>query len=327
MIRLPDPVRRRLAALALLPFAPSVRAQADFPSHVLTMMNPWPPGSPTDLISRRVAPLLAKQLGQPVIVNNLPGAGGTLAVGKVATSPPDGYTVLVGTPTELVLSPLTMSGVRYAPSDFRMFAVFGRLPYVLCGRKDLPARTVDELLALGLAKPLTYGHIGTGSLIHLITAQFAKLTGATLEPVPYKGVAPLVQDLLASQIDLAFLPMGQPVQGYLERGDLRGYGSSSARVYPLVPMWKPLAVQARSLERFDYDVWVGLQVLRTTPEPLVQRWQQAFQEATRDAEFRDWARANGTDLQPAMTLAELDGFYRAEIARYQALAKSIGVTG
>lgn len=124
------------------------RAQTPpFPNRPVTLMVPWPAGAPSDAIARRLQPLFQQALGQPLLVDNLGGAGGTLGVGKALQQAADGHTVLVGTPTELVLSPLTIPGVRYKAEDVALIGHFGRVPCVLCGRPNLPPTTLAELLA------------------------------------------------------------------------------------------------------------------------------------------------------------------------------------
>ena len=159
-----------------------------WPSRTVTLVVPWPAGNPTDGLSRKIQPLLGKALGQVVVVENLPGAGGTLGAGKVFNQAPDGHTILMGTPTELILSPLTIPSVKYGPADFRMVGLFGRVPYILVARPDLPFASLADLLA-SKDKPgnkqLSLGNIGPGSLIHLLGVQFAKVGGFDAIQVPY----------------------------------------------------------------------------------------------------------------------------------------------
>jgi tripartite-type tricarboxylate transporter receptor subunit TctC len=322
--------RQTLAALAgmsSLLAAPAVRAQsaaAGFPSRPLTLMVPWPAGAPSDAIARRLQPLLQQISGQSVLVDNLGGAGGTLGVAKAMAQPADGHTLLVGTPTELVLSPLTIPGARYQASDFSLLAHLGRGPYVLCCRSTLPQKTLAEIVALKghPGAPLTIGNIGPGSLIHLLSLQFEKTAGLTLTHVPYRGVPPMVQDVMGGQLDLAFIPLAGGTAAQLEQGKLRALGISTTRPSTLLPQLPTLAAGHRNFESFDYDVWGGIFVRSETPPAVVQRLYQLVTAALSDPSFVDWARSTGSNILPLLPLAEAQAFYPRESQRYLALLRA-----
>lgn len=322
--------RRVLQALASAPLLAGGLARAQgWANHTVSLVVPWPAGNPTDGLARKMQPLLNKAVGQVVLVENVPGAGGTLGVSKVLAAPADGHTVLAGTPTELILTPLSMIGVRYQPSDFRMVGLFGRAPYVLVSRADLPQRTLADLLAARGrkdAKPLSYGSIGAGSLIHLISAQFGKMAGLDLLHVPYKGVPPMTQDLMGGQIDLGFIPVNGAAWDMIQGGKLRAYGISTEQPYALFPQLVPLAAQSPQLKGFNYDVWGGFHVPKSVPGEVAESWHKLFYQVTADADFRSYARDTGTDLAPPMTMAQLEAFYDGAARQYQSLAKAIGVT-
>lgn len=320
--------RRLLAALAMAPL--TSRTWADtWPSRPLTLVVPWPAGNPTDAISRRLQPMLSKSLGQPVVVENIAGAGGTLGAGKVIGQAADGHALLMGTPSELILSPLQIPSTRYAPSDFRMVGLLGRVPYVLLSRTGLPQATLEDVVALrekSNAAALSVGNVGPGSLIHIVGEQFAKVVGLNATHVPYKGVPPMVQDLLANQLDLAFVPVNGSTMAMVEQGKLRALGITAASPYPLYPDLKPMVAGAQGLEGLEFDVWGGMFVPKGVAPETQARLSQVFYDATRDAGFREWMRSTGSDVTPPMSLAQLDAFYQAEIVRYQRLARLIPVT-
>ncbi len=314
----------RLAGAAAALAAPALRAQTAFPSRAITVVVPWPAGAPSDAMARKLQPSLQQALGQPVVVENLGGAGGTLGVARAMAQAADGHTLLVGTPTELVLSPLTMPAVRYKPEDFSLLGYFGRVPYVLCCRASLAPRNLAELLAPKSAgtAPLAMGHIGPGSLIHLMGLQFEKTAGLALTHVPYRGVPPLVQDLMGGQLDLAFLPLAGHTVAQLEQGKLRALGLSTAQPSPLLPQVPPLAVAHRSFEGFDVDVWGGVFVRRETPTAVQQRLHQVLATTIAEPGFVAWARATGSNPLPVLSLAEAQTFYPRETARYTALLRA-----
>ena len=298
-------------------------AQPAFPNRPVTLMVPWPAGAPSDAIARKLQPQWQQAMGQPVIVDNLGGAGGTLGVARAVQQPPDGHTVLVGTPTELVLSPQTMPAVRYRAEDFAMLAHFGKVPYVLCSRADLPQVTLADLVAQAGrgGKPLSIGNIGPGSLIQLISLSFERASGLALTHVPYRGVPPMLQDLMAGQIDLAFLPLAGSMVATIEQGRLRPLGITAGKPSPLFPKLPTLAAGHRRFERFEFDAWGGLFVHRDTPAAAQERLHRAWADAARDAEFVAWMRSTGSEPQPVLTLAEAQAFYARETARYTALLR------
>lgn len=309
-----------LAGLAGLP----AFAQAPFPSRAVTLVVPHPAGSPSDSNARRVQPYLQKSLGQPVVVENVSGAGGTLGVGRALQQPADGHAVLVGTPTELVLSALTIPGVRYRPEDFAMFGNFGLVPYVLCCRAGLPQATLGELLALAGrgGAPLNIGHIGPGSMIQLLSLEFERISGLGLNHVPYRGVPPMMQDAMAGQLDLCFLPLAGSVAAQIDPSRLRTLAVTSpgpSRVMPQVPTMASLDPR---FARFVHEVWGGLFVRAETPEPVQARLHAWWSETARDPELLAWLRSSGGDPLPVLPLADLRQFYSREVARYHALLKS-----
>ncbi|RVU43717.1 tripartite tricarboxylate transporter substrate binding protein [Rubrivivax rivuli] len=312
------------AAALAFPAARVAQAQPAFPTRPLTLMVPWPAGAPSDAIARKLQPGLQQALGQPVVVDNLGGAGGTLGVAKAMAQAADGHTLLVGTPTELVLSPLTIPAVRYKAEDFTLLAHFGRVPYVLCCRSTLPQKTLAEVLATKGqgGRPLSIGNIGPGSLIHLMSLQFEKTAGLTLTHVPYRGVPPMVQDVMGGQLDLAFVPLAGGTAAQLEQGKLRALGLSTVRPSVLLPQLPPLAAGHRSFEGFDFDVWGGVFARRETPPAVLQRLHQVLAATLSEPEFLTWARSTGSNPVPVLPLAEAQAFYPREAARYMALLRA-----
>lgn len=302
----------------------TARAQAAFPSRPITLMVPWPAGAPSDAMARRLQPAMQKTFGQPVVVENFGGAGGSLGVAKLLQQPADGHAILVGTPTELVLSPLTMPAVRYKADDFTLLASFGRVAYVLCARTSLPHATLGDVVALADkgGTPLSIGNIGPGSLIQLMSLDVEKTAGLTMTHVPYRGVPPMLQDLMGGQLDLAFLPLAGQTAATLEQGKLRPLGISTPRPSPLFPQLPTLAAGHARFARFDYDVWGGLLVRRETPVAVQQKLHQWWSEFARDPDFLPWSRSTGSDPLPVMSLAETQTFYPREVSRYTDLLKA-----
>ena len=181
-------IRRLFIACGVALAASTVLAQS-WPSKPITMVVPWPAGGPSDFVARQIQNDVAKSLGQPLVIENIGGVGGALGVQKMLTGI-DGHTLLLGSPLELIIPPLTISSVKYKPNDLRMVAQLVKAPMVLLARKDLPANNLDELLALAAkskSKPLAMANTGPGSMFHLVGEKFAQQTGIELLHVPYKG--------------------------------------------------------------------------------------------------------------------------------------------
>lgn len=312
-----------LAASAALPLRAVAQARP------LPFIVPQPAGNPTDGIARKLQPLLQSLLGQTVVVENVPGAGGSLGVQKALQAPAEAPALLIASQTEPILTPLAIAAARYKPEDFRAVALAGRAAYVLAGRPDLPAASLAELAALARkgGTPLSFGHIGPGSMIQLLGEQWGRKSGLTLTHVPYRGVPPMVQDLMGGQIDLTFLPMGGSTPTLIESGKVRAYGITTAAALPRFPKLVPLAQQDRALADFVYGTWGAVLVPRSAPEATVQRLHQALAKALADADVRTYNLTNGMEPPPEpLTLAQLDAFYQGETRLYQALARELGVT-
>ena len=319
--------RACLVAAAVAGAAPWARAQA---GRHIAFIVPQPAGSPSDVFARKLQTVMQRELGQTIVVENLPGAGGSIGVQRMLNAPADGATVVVASQTEPILTPLSLASARYKPEQMRAIGTLGRTSYVLAGRTDMHATTHAQLLDIARqvaasGKPMTFGHIGQGSMIHLMGAQWARLCGVPLVYVPYRGVPPMVQDLMGHQIDLSFVPLGGSALNMLETGKLRAFGSTATKAPALLPHVAPLNQQSTVLKGFEYTAWGALLVARNTPEPAVRRLHQAFGAALRDPEVQSFLRANGTEPEEPLSLEALEKFYQSEIQIHQALARTVGV--
>ncbi|MBI5275818.1 MAG: tripartite tricarboxylate transporter substrate binding protein [Burkholderiales bacterium] len=320
-------LNRRLAlSLALASLSSQLLAQGD---KLLRFVVLQPPGNVGDGIVRKLSLPLQKEMGQTIVVENLPGAGGLIGIAKVTGTPAEQLPVLMlGSQSETILSPYTVPGTKYKPEDLRAVAMVASAPMILATRPDLPASNVEELLALARktpGKPLTCGNIGPGSIIHVVGEMWARKAGIPLSQVPYKGGAPMVQDLLSGQIDLSFLPLGGPTLPMIETGKLRALGITSAATSPRLPKVLPLEQQSAAFKDFNYETWAAVFVPRLTPEALVQRIHQALAVSVKDTDLQTYIVGGGSDPAPAMTLAQLDRWYQQEIRTYQTMAREAGL--
>lgn len=280
--------RRRLVqamTLAVAMMGGSAMAQQNWPSKPISLVVPFPPGGTTDVLARSLGEKLAQSLGQPVLVENRPGAGATLGAGQVANAKPDGYTLLMGA----VHHTIATSVYKKLPYDFqKSFApitTVALVPNVLVVNASTPAKSVAELVALAKAQPgkLAYGSNGNGTAQHLIGTQFQNLTGAELLHVPYKGSAPMATDLLGGQITMSFDTV-TPVLQHIQAGKLRALAVTTAKrssVLPNVP-----TLQEAGLKEFDIGTWFGVLAPAATPKDIVTRLNTEMVKVIQSPEFR-----------------------------------------
>ena len=317
--------RFALMAAGLSLVAGSALAQT-WPTKPVTLVVPWPAGGPSDFVARQIQNDFSKAIGQPLIVENVGGVGGALGVQKMLVGT-DGHTLLLGSPLELIIPPLTIASVKYKPNDLRMAAQLVKAPMVLLARKDLPANNLEELIALAVkskAKPLAVANTGPGSMFHLVGEKFAQQTGLELLHVPYKGSAPAMNDLFGGQVDLMFTIFAGPVPAMIADGKLKAIGLTIAKPLAKYPNIQALAAQPK-LAGFEFDSWVGVQVPRNTPEDIVVRLNKALYDAMANPQTRQAFENVGNLVVAPTSPADLERIYQGEIARYQAIAKSINL--
>jgi tripartite-type tricarboxylate transporter receptor subunit TctC len=310
----------------LLLSAGAVVAQG-WPAKPVNLMVPYPAGGPSDAIARIFFTPLAKELGQQVLVENLGGVSGALAAQKVLAAPADGYFVFQGSPNEVILSPLANAAVKLKTEDFRLVHPVADAVMVFVTRKDLPVNNVDELIALARKsadKPLTYGSVGIGSLYHLILENVQAATGVKLAHVPYKGNAPLLQDIGGGQVDFAVLVYSAAMGALAEQGRLKVIGQLGAERSELLKN-VPAASESQALKNFSYKIWTGFMVPKSTPDDVVVRLHAAIGKTLQDPAVRAQLAAQTQVASAPMTLAESAKFFDAETARYRAIAKQINL--
>lgn len=263
-------MKRIVMFLAALAVSGSAFAQ-QYPNRAVRMVIPWPPGQATDLVGRVVAEKLSQLLGQPVVPDNKPGAGGMIGTDFAAKAAPDGYTLLAGSSGPVTINPL-LQKTQYDPErDLLPVAKIGVSPYVLVTNPAFPASDIKEFLALVRANPgkYTFASSGTGATAHLVAEYFNNLAGIKATHVPYKGSAPALADVIGGQV--AYMVETVAATMPLVRGGrLKAFGVSLEKGSKLTPGIEPLAVTA-NLPGFDAGAWLGLMVPAGTPKPIVDR--------------------------------------------------------
>lgn len=319
------PLFRSLALAAGLLFSAGTALAQGYPLKPVNLMVPYPAGGPSDAIARIFNQPLGRELGQQVLVENLGGVSGALAAQKVLTAPSDGHYVFQGSPNEVILAPLANAAVKLKTEDFRLVHPVADAVMVFVTRKDLPVNSVDELIALARKsadKPLTYGSVGIGSLYHLILENVQAQTGVKLAHVPYKGNAPLLQDLGGGQVDFAVLVYSAAMGALADQGRLKVIGQLGDQRSPLLKN-VPTASEGQALKNFSYKIWTGYMVPKNTPEDVVVRLHAAIGKSLRDPAVLTQLAAQTQHPSAPMTLAESARFFEAETARYRAIARQI----
>jgi tripartite-type tricarboxylate transporter receptor subunit TctC len=308
------------AGLAL---AASVAAQT-FPSKPVTMVVAFPAGGGSDVLGRAVGKGMSETFGQPVIVENVVGVGGSLGVLKAANAQPDGYTILAGSPLELIYAPLGVAAAKNKPEDMRLAALVGHTPIAIAVRKDLPVNTLEEFVALAKKadKPLSFGSTGIGSLYHLMAEKAMQSAGARGLHAPYSGLAPYLKDLMGGVIDFAVVPLVGPVLGAIDGGQIKALAVASSQPLPRLPKL-PLASATKGFEDYQFSIWIGIQASAKTPEPQLTALHKAAYTALGNPEIRKVIETAGSTVAEPMSLAQLEAFYKKEAVRGAAIAKSI----
>jgi tripartite-type tricarboxylate transporter receptor subunit TctC len=315
-----------IGATVVTTVMPLIASAQNFPTKPLTMIVAFPPGGGSDVLGRMVAKGMSESLGQNVIVENVSGVGGALGVTKAASAAPDGYTMLAGSPLELIYTPLAVAAAKNKPEDMRMAALVGHTPLAIVVKKDLPVNTLEELVAYAKKadKPITFGSTGIGSLYHLVAEKAMQIAGAKSLHVPYNGLAPYLKDLMGGEIDFAVVPLVGPVLGAIDGGRVRAIAIASQQPIARLPKLVPTR-NTKGFEDFQFSIWIGVQVSAKTPEALTTAIHKAAYASMGNAEVRKAIETAGTVIAEPMTLQQLDAFYKKEASVGAAIAKSINL--
>ena len=312
---------RCAAALLLLGMSGALWAQ-NWPTKPIRMIIAFPPGGPTDLVSRVLAQRLSEQLGQQVIVDNKPGAGGNIAAELSAKAAPDGYTVFYNT-SAIVIGPALYGKVNYDPlKDFAPVALTASVPLVLVVNPQLPARSVKEFLDLAKSRAgaLNYSSSGTGTITHLASAMMSTQMGLQTQHIPYKGSAPGLVDLVAGQTQFMIDTMNT-VLPYARDNRLRGLAVTGSKRSALMPELPTLAESG--MPGFEAAAWQGIVVPTGTPADIIQKLNVEVNKALANPDVRSRLAAQGADILGGSP-AEYAAYLRTEIPRWTKAVKDSG---
>ena len=293
-----------------------------WPTRPVRMIIAFSPGGPTDLVSRVLAQKLSEQLGQQVIVDNKPGAGGNIAAELAAKASPDGYTIFYNT-SAIVIGPALYGKVNYDTlKDFVPVILTASVPMFLVVNPQLPARSVKEFLDLAKSRSgtLNYSSSGTGTITHLASAMMSTQTGIQTQHIPYKGSAPGLVDLASGQTQF-MIDTINTVLPYVRDNRLRGLAVTSAKRSPLLPDLPTLA--EAGISGFEAAAWQGIVVPTGTPSEIVQKLNDEVNKALTHPDIRSRLAAQGADILGG-TPAEYAAYLRSEMPRWAKAVKDSG---
>ena len=303
---------RCVTALALAVTSLGVAANPVYPSRPITLVVAYPAGGSTDMVARKWGDELSKRLKQPV-VENVGGAGGLIGARRVAKATADGYTLLLGSVNEVVLSPLTNKNPPYKTRELRAVGILGASPVILLANKSKGFKSIADIVAAAKRNgQISYGTPGRGTFPHIVMHALENQLKVNLLHIPYKGGAPFIQDALAGQIDLILLPTVTALP-MLASNQMQGVASSSGVRVDAAQGLPTFGESMTELKGFDYTIWAGLFAPAGTPTPIIDKLNSSLREAHQSEAIQAFIRATGLDLLGAQR------FLDAEERKYRAI--------
>ncbi|MBR1125243.1 tripartite tricarboxylate transporter substrate binding protein [Bradyrhizobium lablabi] len=297
-----------------------------YPSRPIRLVVGFPPGGINDLVARIIGQSVSDSLGQPIVVENRPGAGGTIGAAAVAKADPDGYTLLLASVSNLAMAPSQYKNLPYDPNkDFAPVALVAASPNILVVPNDSTIRTVPDLIALAKKQPgtLNYGSAGNGTSNHLTVELLKTMAGIDLVHVPYRGDAPGMTDVLAGRIQMMFptLPVALP---QIKAGAVRAIAVSSPKRSELVPEI-PTVAESASMPEFSVSVWVGILAPAGTSPEIVSKLNAEINKALASSTVREQLAVQGTEPAAAGDPKAFAAYLAAETKKWSEVAKAAGI--
>lgn len=295
-------------------------AQA-WPDKPIRVVVPYPPGGGVDFVSRAVAQRLGEVLKTTLVIDNRGGASGTIGADIVAKSAPDGYTFLIASPAEVVVGPIVGQKVNYDPArDLVPVTLIGETPLVIAAHPSLPAKTLQEFIALAKAAPGKYSYRtpGTGSSMQFAGESLNALAGISVVHVPYRGAAPVVTDLLGGQVPVGIVGM-PPTVPHAKSGKLRILAVTSEKRSSAMPD-VPTVAELPGMKGYRFTNWMGVYVPAKTPQPVIDRLAAEIAKIVREPAMREKLLSQGVE-PVGDTTAEFAAFLKAEFDTYSKIAK------
>jgi tripartite-type tricarboxylate transporter receptor subunit TctC len=303
---------------------PSLATAQAYPAKPIRWISPWPAGGANDIFSRAIGQKIGESLGQQVLVDNRPGAAGTIGSDIAAKAPADGYTLVMGSSPTHAIAPALYPALPYDPlRDFSAVTLVDSVPNVLVLHPSVPAKTVKEFIAVAKARPgkLNFASTGNGTSQHLSAELFKFMAGLDMVHIPYKGTAPALTELVAGQVDLAFENMPALIP-HIQAGRLRALAVTTTKRSAVMPELPTIAEAA--LPGYDASVWFGVFAPAGTPRPVVDRLHGEILKALQTQDLKSRMVAMGTDVS-GMGPDDFSAYVRKEIPKWANLVKAAGV--
>ncbi len=308
--------RTALACGLLIPATGSAFADdaASYPNRAITMIVGYPAGGSTDLVGRFVADGLASRLGQPVVVENLGGAGGAIGAQKAVKATPDGYTLFVGANNELAIARLINKSIKYSIGDFTPIGMIGSQPMVLVASQKAGVKTAAEFSALVAKNPgkFSYGSSGVGTALHLAGEMIKEQGKLHMTHIPYRGVAPLTTDLVGNNIEFGMFVLSSGLP-QIRAGKVIALGTTEAKRSAITPDIPALS-ELPQYKNVDINVWFALMAPKGLPAPVAAKVKKALDETMASPEFRKKMEEAGSVVADPKT--DAGKYINAEIAKY-----------
>jgi tripartite-type tricarboxylate transporter receptor subunit TctC len=297
-----------------------------YPEKPIRFIVPYPPGGLGDTFSRALARGLGERLGKPLIVENKPGASQIIGAEQVRRSPPDGYTVFLSSMTSLATNLGSYQHLPYDPvKDFAPVTKLFSSPLYLAVKSDLPVKSVADLVQQAKDKPnkMSYASLGLGSSLHLAGELFSQAAGIHLQPIPYKGSAPAITDVMSGVVTMIF-DGGSTVAPQVKAGKLRALAVTGNKHSSIEGLEQVPTMAQAGYPGVDIEVWWGLSVRQGTPLPIIDRLSKEANAVLNDPQFRKILSSTGVDIEGS-TPAEFGQLVQSEAKRWPIFMKKIGI--
>jgi tripartite-type tricarboxylate transporter receptor subunit TctC len=317
-------VRFSLFAVVLLLCGGALAQPAAYPTKPVRFIVPYPPGGSADILARSIGAKLAEGLAQPVVVDNRPGAGTAIGTEATAKSPPDGYTVMIGTVSSHAINPSLNPNLKYDPvKDFAPVSLVASIPFVLLAHPSLPAGSVQELVALARAKPgaLNFSSAGNGTSNHLAGELLKSMTNVEMVHVPYKGSAPALTDLLAGQVNLMF-DLVLTAQPHVRSGAARALGVTGRSRSPALPSVP--TIDESGVPGYEVSAWFGIFAPAGTPAAVVKRLNAEIVKIMQLPEMKERLASQGAEAMSS-TPEQFAAYVTEELAKWSRVVKASGM--
>jgi tripartite-type tricarboxylate transporter receptor subunit TctC len=315
-------MRLALAVALALSLALDAAAQS-YPAKSIRLIVPFPPGGSADILARAIGQKAGEGLGQSLVIENRPGAGTAIGAEALAKSAPDGYAIMIGTVSSHAINPALNPKLPFDPvKDFTPISLVATIPFAMIVHPSVPAKTVQEFVALARARPgtLNYSSAGSGTSNHLAGELLRSMTGIDIVHIPYKGSAPALNDVISGQVSMMFDLVLTAVP-HVKSGAVRGLAVTGAQRSSVLP---DLPTVAESIPGYEVSAWFGIFAPAGVPQPVVQRLNAEFVKALREPDLRQRLASQGAEPLTS-TPDEFAAYLRSEIDKWAKVVKAAGM--